>query len=210
MKEQVKGWSRIRPPLRISLLQVYIASQLWPPVWDDDKSIRCQGYHQFAAASCIASRISISVLCSGREQSAKLLKVRIWALHALVHHLHMQVSWMTKLNDMLNKGPLLIWSSKPDFWVKVKVIEFQGQIHQNLQNKNPSLKAPSLNRRAKPVTIGTLWVSFVVMHIPLPTFGRWASCREMADITCWCCFRDTRPTQLYWICWVCDGEWHQP
>ena len=59
-KEQVKVWSRIRPPLIISLLQVYITSQLWPPVWDDDKSIRCQGYHQFAAASCIASRISIS------------------------------------------------------------------------------------------------------------------------------------------------------
>ncbi len=27
-KEHVKGWSRIRPPLRISLLQLYITSQL--------------------------------------------------------------------------------------------------------------------------------------------------------------------------------------
>ncbi len=35
-KEQVMVWSRIRPPLRISLLEVYITSQLWPPVWDDD------------------------------------------------------------------------------------------------------------------------------------------------------------------------------
>ncbi len=28
-KEQVKGWSRIRPPLIISLFQLYITSQLW-------------------------------------------------------------------------------------------------------------------------------------------------------------------------------------
>ncbi len=50
-KEQVKGWSRIRPHLRISLLQVCITSQLWPPVWGYDKSICCQGYHQVAGAS---------------------------------------------------------------------------------------------------------------------------------------------------------------
>ncbi len=37
-KEHVKGWSRIRPPLIISLLEVYITSQLWPPVGDYDKS----------------------------------------------------------------------------------------------------------------------------------------------------------------------------
>ena len=46
MKEHVKGWSRIRPALRISLLQIYITSQLGPPVWDVDKPIRCQGYHE--------------------------------------------------------------------------------------------------------------------------------------------------------------------
>ena len=40
-KEHVKGWSRIRPPLRSSLLEVYITSQLWPPVWDDGKSLCC-------------------------------------------------------------------------------------------------------------------------------------------------------------------------